>query len=294
MRNTFLKKIPVEIRDYYTNTKFENEGDNLIWIDDTSGEFSSKKYIKTFNSRHSNVTWGEAIWQSWIPKRVSLFCWRLIHKGLPLDEKIKLIGINLASRCQCCYSEEESFNHLFFGGEWATKIWSFLAKLFDCKQPKSVTEFIDNWTKKVRKKSFESNIGLGLALHGLWYIWHLRNERLHGEKAKIKMEVFTRWTIEMMQQNSKIRSDTKAAREILTILGVPLDFKCNIRGVWKIWKPCSKGNTMDLYVSEENSVGAIICRDSKGHFLLAANRGVRLDGTTGAVISIMENFFGAE
>lgn len=262
-RETFLVNIPEEVKECYKNVTFESEGNNLIWMGSSSGKFSSKSYLKSFSSEQARKKWGENIWHKWIPERISLFGWRLIHKGLPLDDNVRKLGISMVSRCQCCKSEEETLEHLFFKGVWASKIWYFLSKLLECSWPNSLSECIEKWLNKVGRRDVVTNLRIGLALHGLWYIWQ-RNENWHGGKAQIQLSNFTRWTREMLGQMHKHRTDSAACHRIFMTLGIPFDYESNIRGRWCSWKPHENGNTMDFYVSEDHNTGAMLCRDYRG------------------------------
>lgn len=96
---------------------------SLVWTGHPSGVFSRRNFQETFETKYEKSPWTRVIWQQWLPQKISLFMWRLIQNGLPVDGNIKRVCVEMASKCLCCGKCEETIAHLFFKGEWAQKIW---------------------------------------------------------------------------------------------------------------------------------------------------------------------------
>ncbi|NAW49657.1 zinc-binding domain-containing protein, partial [Salmonella sp. gx-f5] len=64
------------------------------------------------------------VWHSALPKKMSITMWKAIHDCLPVDDRIRKIGISIVSRCDCCSnSKYEDLNHSLSRGDFAEKIW---------------------------------------------------------------------------------------------------------------------------------------------------------------------------
>lgn len=82
-----------------------------------SGPFSVSKAWNSVRTPAPVLPLFSFIWDSRIPPKVSLFMWRSLHNGLPLDENLQSIGIPTVSRCRCCgIGDTESLCHLLFLG----------------------------------------------------------------------------------------------------------------------------------------------------------------------------------
>lgn len=124
------------------------------------------------------------IWSPWIPTKVSIFLWKVIHNCLPLDKKIKQSGIAICSKCRCCKdSREEDINHLFVGSELATKVWTYFQSRGISISGNTVRSLI---TRSILKEIGKSAFGLlstGIVAYGLWEIWAARNAFIHDNKS---------------------------------------------------------------------------------------------------------------
>lgn len=52
--------------------------------------------------------WMESVWHKLLPKKVSLFKWKTMFYYLRLDERVKKLGIPMASGCNCCVKKQMS------------------------------------------------------------------------------------------------------------------------------------------------------------------------------------------
>lgn len=68
------------------------------------------------------------IWHPHLPLKVSVFVWKLLHKGIPVDDLIQRREIHFASKCLCYVNPSiERANHLFLQGDLVKQIWKFFA-----------------------------------------------------------------------------------------------------------------------------------------------------------------------
>ncbi|KAF5465134.1 hypothetical protein F2P56_015165, partial [Juglans regia] len=98
--------------------------DLLIWTNSESGKFSTKSAWDCVRVRGQNFEGNKWIWNSILPKKISVFMWKAWHGALAVDDKIRRIGIPLVSRCNCCIQGQyEDLNHVLFAGEEAAEVW---------------------------------------------------------------------------------------------------------------------------------------------------------------------------
>ncbi|MQL95462.1 hypothetical protein Taro_028128 [Colocasia esculenta] len=65
------------------------------------------------------------------PDRAALFGWRVLHRAIPMDDRVSACGIHIVSKCSCCITPAtEDMDHLFLSGEIAS---SLCAKCYDSK-----------------------------------------------------------------------------------------------------------------------------------------------------------------
>ena len=113
-----------------------NEMDQACWCLEPSGQFSVKSTWEVIRPHKNLHTWGEGIWDSFLPTKISFFLWRVFWNRLPSDDRISQMGVYLCSKCCCCGNnpQTETLQHLLFYGEWATRAWNSFLKCFDMGQ----------------------------------------------------------------------------------------------------------------------------------------------------------------
>lgn len=67
----------------------------------------------------------EWIWHPSIPKKMSVLIWKIMYGYLSMDDRIKRVGINLVSKCDCCASGAyEDQNHVLASGDFFVQLWN--------------------------------------------------------------------------------------------------------------------------------------------------------------------------
>ena len=101
----------------------------LVWKGSCDGNFSMKAAWQMSRLQGVlNVTTA-GIWGTQIDPSAQLIGWKVLMKALPLDARIRQLGIPMVSRCCLCYKEEESVEHLFVDCVFASAIWNRLVGL---------------------------------------------------------------------------------------------------------------------------------------------------------------------
>ncbi|KAL2474815.1 RNase H domain-containing protein [Abeliophyllum distichum] len=110
-----------------------------------------------------------------------MFVWRLWHNWISLDDILqKKLGIQLASKCQCC-NKEETINHVFLNGKCAKEVCNHFClrmgfPFMSCSHPRSIfMMWISN--RHVRPGSLFAVVPLLI----FWFLWNGRNKSKYNE-----------------------------------------------------------------------------------------------------------------
>jgi hypothetical protein len=74
--------------------------DRLIWLGSRDGRFSTKSvwdWLRISVPKHQWTNW---IWHFALPKKISVVVWKAMTNSLSVDDRIRRIGISLASKCE--------------------------------------------------------------------------------------------------------------------------------------------------------------------------------------------------
>lgn len=152
--------------------------DKCIWSDTNDGRFSFKSAYNLLRNRGYRRQPLKKIWGQFIPPRVSLFCWRILHMAIPVDSSIKACGISGPSKCVCCPNrhQEESLNHLFLESQWAKDLWGHFSPLFpdQCRPSSNITIRCWDIIKAVKIDTPKGFASILTMLHIIWGIWKHR------------------------------------------------------------------------------------------------------------------------
>ncbi|KAG6527939.1 hypothetical protein ZIOFF_010074 [Zingiber officinale] len=125
-------------------------------------------------SIQSNVAY-TLVWKlSFDSKFSSKSAWNLLK--LPVDSILKLRGLSLASKCQCCL-EEETWEHLFFYGPIALGVWRCFGQMFGVDG----FSYLEKW-RYGSEWSIGGHIKEAIPFLILWNLWSGKNKAKHRAK----------------------------------------------------------------------------------------------------------------
>jgi hypothetical protein len=78
---------------------FEETADKLIWKHSNNGELSFKQAFEFKYGTGQNIKWAKSLWCPEIPPSKSLLVWRIMHRKIPIDDKLLHRGVQLPSIC---------------------------------------------------------------------------------------------------------------------------------------------------------------------------------------------------
>ncbi|XP_035542978.1 uncharacterized protein LOC118346079, partial [Juglans regia] len=107
-----------------------NGNDQLIWLENSDGSFTTKTAWSFVRIRNPNCQWSDWIWNSALPKKFSVLMWKALNSCLAVDDRIRRIGVPLVSKCECCRDGAiEDINHVLYSGNIAKAIWKFSSNI---------------------------------------------------------------------------------------------------------------------------------------------------------------------
>ncbi|KAK1425843.1 hypothetical protein QVD17_21204 [Tagetes erecta] len=79
--------------------------------------FSVSSAWESTRASHPSVYWWKYVWNKWVHPKAGFF-WRLMHKAISTDERMKSLGFRFLSCCLCYSSpHSKSISNLFVQGE---------------------------------------------------------------------------------------------------------------------------------------------------------------------------------
>lgn len=104
--------------------------DKRVWSLTAAGNFSISSWRKHM-ATSDRVYPYHLIWSEFVPPKVSLFSWKLVHGILPTDNAVQKCGVSLYSKCLWCPAANiESASHLLLHSNLSTSTWALIKPCF--------------------------------------------------------------------------------------------------------------------------------------------------------------------
>ena len=118
-------------------------------------------------------------------------------RSLPLDCRIKQLGIPLASRCRLCFDPMESTDHLFVQCLYAEAVWGRMAKLmgFILIQGESPLVRLRRICRIFSKQSVGHGLVRSISLLIYWQLWKERCRRVASEGNALSYSMFYAYAV---------------------------------------------------------------------------------------------------
>lgn len=193
--------------------KCKEGGDMLIWTKTESGIFTSKSAWECIRVSGPMMEGHKWIWNQSLPKNFLVFMWKAWHGALPVDDKIRSVGIPLTSKCNYCrQGKYEDINHVLFDGEVAARIWKKCSSLLGLPIGRSWRETCLNWFQRASNSSQTGIIPGLLPTVISWRLWG----RWCAARMEDKLESFQtlwhsikHWAGVLGQGISKVKSSPR-------------------------------------------------------------------------------------
>nr|XP_027082456.1 uncharacterized protein LOC113704781 [Coffea arabica] len=250
--------------------------DQVIWRSTQSGLFTlAAAFQEVCQGRNRSLVFSR-IWHPRIPLRVSLFMLRLLMRRLPLDDVLREMGFQLASKCCCCaLATGETLEHVFSAGQIPMEVWAYFQNICGIgRSYDSLRAHLFEWWMLPTPRAKQRFVFDIVPVFICWNIW----------KARCRA-VFERARVRVKELCEAVFQDVKLAFEVQFSLAVHVsDFslfyervaQSTVRYEFRVvrWRAggqadmvlntdgCSKGNP-------GASGGGGLLRDSAGQLLVA-------------------------
>ncbi|MQL86663.1 hypothetical protein Taro_019195 [Colocasia esculenta] len=111
-----------------------DDTDKCVWGPSQDGQFSLKSAYNLV--RHVGVPRPplKKSWHNYFYRRASIFCWKIINRVVPVDQRIVETGIQMAYCYSCCKSPKtKDLDHLFINGDLAVSLWNWFLPFTNSK-----------------------------------------------------------------------------------------------------------------------------------------------------------------
>lgn len=174
-----------------------NKQDELIWLPEASGSYTSKSGYAMARKAHlpalnPEFPWKKCIWNLNTPPKIQTLLWRATNGALPVGHTLRVRGLQAEAKCKRC-GEIETPLHLFFSCPFAARVWDLVPAMF-----KPVAGSVSTMRELLIRNTKMINLpptGLGLSpiyptLY--WHLWKNRNRLLFEDKSLTESELLLR------------------------------------------------------------------------------------------------------
>lgn len=158
--------------------------DKCIWRPTSTGSFSINSLRKVTATTPEAFPFKQ-IWSNYIPPKISIFLWKVIHGILPTDDKVQKCGIMFCSKCVCCKDPcSESAVHLLLRSDLAQSTWGKISQCFKIHPANygSGQTFLQHILSSQHLSTQAGMISLLLVSLWMWETWCERNYRRYEGK----------------------------------------------------------------------------------------------------------------
>ncbi|KAI0498656.1 hypothetical protein KFK09_019546 [Dendrobium nobile] len=240
-----------------------NSKDIIMYNLSKDGYFYLKNAWNAFRSKGNCDNTFTQIWHKNIPSTISVFVWRALHRYLPTEDNLINKGFILASKCQCCF-HNENMHHVLISGLVAVRTWVHFDDLFklNCFNSHiSLISFLKCWLV-----NFKGHIRNIIPCLIMWFLWLERNNSLFNgvrmchlnviQKVKDKM-------VALMAVNLISIKHFKNYFFVFEALRCNLDFSIPVVRTFQWIKPPRNFYKLNIDVSISGIFGGVT-RDSNG------------------------------
>lgn len=105
--------------------------DRLVVTPSEHSEFNTKQVANLLHALGNPRRWVKLIWHSLLEPKIVTFLWKICRHAIPIDTRIQIRGVVMASRCRCCNNAQvESLRPLFLHSQVAREVWDNFGKIF--------------------------------------------------------------------------------------------------------------------------------------------------------------------
>ncbi|OVA00444.1 Reverse transcriptase zinc-binding domain [Macleaya cordata] len=96
--------------------------DTMVWIPAESKTFTVQSCYKVLLPRSEEAFPASAVWSTLAPTKVAFTVWAAYFRKLPTVDALKRRGRICPNRCELCYNEEETCDHILLHCKFSWEI----------------------------------------------------------------------------------------------------------------------------------------------------------------------------
>lgn len=166
LKNLFEWDIVAKILSITPKT---NSKDNMRWIDNNRGEFTSKSLYNLLDKKEIQPTehLANKIWRLNVIPRIQFFIWKMKNRMLPFNAHLDRYSIHVNPNCPLCSNVIETGEHSLMNCPFTRAVWSHCHLNLDiaCTGLNNLTEWCNSW--------FVNNYD-SLCFTICWFVWKTR------------------------------------------------------------------------------------------------------------------------
>ncbi|CAI9775522.1 unnamed protein product [Fraxinus pennsylvanica] len=173
------------------------------------------------------VEWAKWVWHNALPKRSSVVIWKALSGSLSFDDRIRQVGVAMASRCNCCTTgHEEDSNHVLSTGDFADEVWRRLSLALGVswRTRQSWWDRIKIWWARAKRSSQLGCLQGFIPCLVTWRLWIRRYKaRMEGLYESVEDVVLSIrfWLRHLTTNVKKTRVLTREEETFLIDMGIP-------------------------------------------------------------------------
>lgn len=258
----------------------DQDQDAMVWTATTDGKFSVASAYETIRTKRPVLPWCKVVWSKHVHPNLAAICWRICLNRVPTDERVKRVGVSLASRCRLCQNSEESWNHLFKDCRVTAAVWNWVQSLFGMAMGQF--EVLELFQKFMNASSAIRQSWHVVVVSTLVRIWLARNDANFNDKKASIHNIQSSILHDVQLGEALMTGSMYNSVHDLTILkaiGIGCKPKKMRRDQFAIWLPPStqviKINTDGSSLGNPGRAGVgIIARDHTSTILFSHWKGI--------------------
>lgn len=170
--------------------------DQAIWQLNNDGKFTCSSAWNDIREKKTKSLFNNFTWHKNIPFKASFLLWRTLRGKLPTNEKLTSFG-NEPAHCFCCCnrSSQDTIDHTFNSGPFATYVWrSFAAAAGINNDHSSLPQLIMQWWSTKCNNEAHRLLLQATLIFICWNLWKNRCARKYGGKqssmSRVKYAIY--------------------------------------------------------------------------------------------------------
>ncbi|XP_071726052.1 uncharacterized protein [Rutidosis leptorrhynchoides] len=164
-----------------------DQSDRVIWVanDGSRNEFHTRLIWEDLRDTRDVVKWHHIVWFPQATPKHAFLLWVAVQKRLVTQDKLMKWYPPLSFKCVLCDQCNDSHEHLFFGCEYAKKVWDSLKhRLLFKGLPGDLNMMVNILSDYPYTKHIWNVIIRVVLVAVVYYVWQERNWRIFKAKNR--------------------------------------------------------------------------------------------------------------